>query len=416
MGKLTNLSRKEYRAESVPKGELSFYPTGFQQLDLMIGKDKYEEKPDGTYSEEPIVKIRGLKTGCVLTSIGAPSTGKSTITGNIAGNILRPFDEGGELHYMSVETGGMTEDRLRNLTKFSSERYDRDVRIHPPSVCSIEFLESLVGSIIEDKLQNPDKFRYVGTNLVGEQHEMYKPTIIIVDSWSEIGPEGLYDKEISNAYHAMKANKNGVVLEKITKKIERYNIMIFMIAHITKAVSMDMFSTPKKIYKNMKHTDKIVGGAKIQFHTRVGIFFDKYEELKEDKINKILGEEHKITHVVKCVLWKNTHGIVKNDERSTMSMALHEIYGFDPFMGLVYDLMTKFDLVNRRKIKLLDGEEIAVKKNADVINLIMTDPRVQEKVKKLMRDYYSVYLDTRLSPEEKNLEKRRAEISDMLLF
>ena len=162
------------------------YPTGFMTIDFFLGRNN-----PSRVDKDKIIKNRGLRDGVLFTIGGTTHKGKSVFAMNIAGNIVRPFIQKGMpswIEYFTPEEGleadwmqvccGLGNDAIRNNLIRITHRHKKHT--------STEGLFKLVMDLYKLKTEAPDKFMYDTINMDGEPTKKYVPTVLVVDSWTQL--------------------------------------------------------------------------------------------------------------------------------------------------------------------------------------------------------------------------------------
>jgi len=400
-----------YDKDSIKR--LCDYRTGFTVIDLMTGKDNYNKDTGELEST-----TRGLRTGSILTIAGDPSTGKSTLALNISGNIIRQY--GGEIHYLFAENGAMTDKWMQQTLNIpNDEMFNKTLTVHETDVVTTEYIEKLITKIVDEKKNNKD-WRTKRKSVAGMDVKEYPPTILILDSWSELMPEMLLDdkKSFNNVVDATKVRRNNYMLNRYSKLFSRYNIMMFIILQVTdkKDLSGGYGAGNFKVsFKGLSHKIQLIGGKKIQFYTVVGLYLNKYEAHKPDDMAKLFGDNaERIGHVVQASMWKNKYGTVKTDKKFNIGLVFDEQLGFVPEMSLVYDIIHRLKLaaVAGGGNRIMDGIKF---KGKDMISEMQANPELMTVIQNKLKEVFKPFIDTRLSVRDKELMAERDNVQNTFL-
>lgn len=386
------------------------YRTGFIALDLMTGKDNYNEETGELEST-----VRGLRTGSILTIAGDPSTGKSTLALNISGNIIRNY--GGEIHYLFAENGSMTNKWMQQTLNISDEQmFNKILTVHDTDVVTTEYVEDLIRKIVEEKEANKS-WRTKQKSSAGIDVKEYPPTILILDSWSELMPAILLEekKNFNNVVDATKVRRNNYMLNRFSKLFAKYNIMMFIILQTTdkKDLSGGYGAGNFKVaFKNLSHKIQLIGGKKIQYYTIVGLFLNKYEAHKADDMTKLFGDNaSRIGHVVQASLWKNKYGTVKTDPKFNIGLVFDNNLGFVPELSLTYDIIHRLKLATPAGggYRKMNGIKFMGK---NMISEMQKNPELMAVIQSELKKVFKPFIDTRLTDKGKELMKERDAIQE----
>ena len=181
----------------------------------------------------------------------------------MASNIVRPFPNGCVFHY-DLE-GGTNYTRITALSKYTPSEMKEGKYILRQSNCSIDEIKLTIAKIYNEKVNNPDTYRYdTGkVNEFGETIYMYEPTCMVIDSVPSMHSyvnENTKDgqktlEEISTQTDKMRLTAEiGRFLAESLEMLKNANIILFLINHIKEKPGMGVPQAPELPYLKQNET------------------------------------------------------------------------------------------------------------------------------------------------------------------
>lgn len=320
------------------------YRTFFPSIDMYTGKN--------VEVAGEIRKIRGFRDGWCVTYTGPSHSGKTALAVQIAANIVRPFPESSHIEYISTEDA-QDEVWLSSLTGFKfdpearmkkrkgdlpRDEFEARVKVTPSSASSTGYLQETIEAIYDTKVNNPDVYAYEDTAISGQKVTKYVPTVVVVDSYSQLVDNTLLAKEeLSEMFHAQKALKNKNMLYKIKGKCRKANILLFFIAHKGEKIQTGYAPDPKA-WRGMSNKEAIKMDKQAQYESDFILDLKKYSYPKEDKIGAKIGasamDNTTVSHAVQTVIIKNRAG----SDNVSLNLAFVKERGFDPLLSILTDI------------------------------------------------------------------------------
>jgi RecA/RadA recombinase len=265
------------------------YKTGFPSVDYFLGyKVNVHNENDEIVDQYNSI---GISSGCYVTLIGKPSTGKTTIAIQIASNIVRPFESGSVIHYDLEKAMNFT--RIQNLSRFSMREIEDGKYILKKGITSIQDIKSAIMKIYFEKTKNPEKYMYdTGKkDEFGNEIRIYQPTCVIIDSipmlsskMSENDKKDIQKLEdISSQTDRMRLTAEiGRFYSELQQYISEANIIVFSINQIKTNPGMGIVKSPSEILY-LNQDEALPGGKAPQFLANylfkfVAIGGEKYKE------------------------------------------------------------------------------------------------------------------------------------------
>ena len=247
------------------------YPLGFPLLDQMLGARYIRVMPDGSTVEDVHI---GVPAGTFTIFCGQTSSGKTTAAIQAACNIVEPFGEKACVIHRDGEKS-TPYDRVQTLTGWSSDQIEKQYLIERDSSTWESVLKEIT-LIAHDKEAAGEEMMYnTGQyDIWGNEQKYYIPTVIIVDSLGKF----LSENEATDIINGLTAGGRGAIyagnfFRNALEYLYKYNINVFVIAHIDDAMpDMRGMSKPKQM-TYMPTGKYLAGGHKTKLSTSSIIYF-----------------------------------------------------------------------------------------------------------------------------------------------
>lgn len=251
------------------------YKTGFPIIDYYLG---YMVKVVDPMTDEVIKSYPcvGISAGSYNMFAGPTSSSKTTLTVQIAANIVRNFENGFVMHY-DLE-GACNYTRIKTLTKFTTKQIDDGKYIIKQGDSSIDEMYESIMDIYFEKRSNPDKYKY-DTGMVDEFNKpiiMFQPTVVILDS---IPTMSTYINEDNKAerkkieelegstYSNRLAKEITQFLVKLLPRLKAANIILLAINQVKDKIDIGFSKSPAEIL-HMKQNWALPGGKAVKFYAQ----------------------------------------------------------------------------------------------------------------------------------------------------
>lgn len=270
-------SLKDYRMKNEIEQNVS-YPTGFLGFDYLNGTIIHVKSDDMDFTYNSV----GIVDGSMVTVIGRTGCGKTTWIMQSAGDIVRPFPTSC-IYHDDIE-GGIVQSRKEMLLKMSGKTLAEHYIARNSGITAENFYERI--KMIHDlKMENRDAYEY-DTGLFDEMgNRIYKlePTVYILDSLALLMPEKYADEEeLSGQMSTTAAAKtNSSIFRRIIPMLKAANILLFVVNHITEAVSINPMARKKAQTAYLKPDESVGGGRVALYVTNLLIRMDDNSKLKE---------------------------------------------------------------------------------------------------------------------------------------
>ena len=291
------------------------YSTGFLTIDFLNG---YILNINGRQYFQV-----GITDGSINAVIAISGAGKSTICAQWAANIVRPFKT--SCVFMDNAEVGMTLSRLRQITGFSQEEFQRRFVVRDAGITT-ESIYDRVKLIHDIKVDHADEYAY-DTGIkdeYGKPITKFEPTVYILDSLKAILPKRLSEDEGTNMNGATTARINSDVFLRLVPMCREANIIMLVINHITQK-GIGSIMPQKSDIAYLKQNESLPGGKTTSTYLQNNIFrLDQKSKLK-------LGEAFDIDGGIVSV------DIVKsrtNKAGKSASLVFDQNVGYDPDLSL----------------------------------------------------------------------------------
>jgi RecA/RadA recombinase len=287
MGLLNEQIKKEHKKIKAEPGSVDntlSVPTGFDIIDYAAGTEQATKDGDEFFNI-------GHPMGKILMFIGNSQTGKTTLAVQMAYNAIKDL-HGDVLIFDYERSFNDARNRITNITGCNEEFYDNNFVIYKNSDLTSEFLKDTIFKIaaMKEEMGKDGMVEYYDLN--GEETLIYPPTIFILDSVSVMKTKAMLDnsdKETSNMAGAQVAKGNSELLTSITHLLERYNISLYAIGHITTAISINPYDTKPPKLPGLDKSENVPGGNKFLYLASFIYRLNQGKELKDDKDLNIAG-------------------------------------------------------------------------------------------------------------------------------
>lgn len=365
-----------------------YYPCGFRNIDVLIGTNIYD-------SDDKLIRAnRGFGSGTWNTVAGPSGIGKTTFAIQMGANITKPLiDLGAKLFVLDVE-GGFTVDRIKAIANYSDNE-TRCITIVEDTPY-IESVGELINSIIEFKKKY--NLKYKAKNAYNQDIEIYVPTVFVIDSLTQMPSQTVYEEEKQNPTDALhQAGAIDKLFKLYRRKMIEYNIIVFSICAITEEINMaNPMARPKKRWKGLPATVKILGGRKNAYNSDIGILMDSYEEATKDKLDtkvSFLDSNYSIN----CILFKSRQGLDALEFNLIASLQNE----FNALASFIYECQNLKIIESAGSVKKIQGLDTNIR-TQDLITKFKEDPEVRKALYKAYDEYRRNTLDsTRKTKEQR---------------
>lgn len=297
------------------------YSTGFLNFDFMNGTVVHVRSENRNHNYYSV----GIQDGSLIMLIGRSGCGKTTWAVQTASNIIRPFATTCIFHD-DIE-GGLTEYRKELLSGFHGDELKNRYISRNTGITAENFYERI--KMIHDlKLNNREEYEYDTGCFDSHGDRMFKlePTVYILDSVALLMPEKYTDEEeLSGSMSSTAAAKtNSMSFKRIVPMLKAANIILLMINHINKAISINPMMKQKAQVSYLKQDESLPGGNTIVYLTNLLLRFDDNSKFKEDEAFGIPG------NLVDITLVKSRN----NRAGKTCTLVFDQNRGFDPELSL----------------------------------------------------------------------------------
>lgn len=239
----------------------------------------------------------------IYTFFGESETGKTSLLIQLAGSLVNNYS-GSNMVFIDAE-GNCGPERIIGLNNWNNYEYVTKCLYIPPSPpITVNRVYDIIRRIAHSKANKKGKIELVTPYInqyTGKFIEVYPPTVVVLDSLPSLvisqsleeSVDGDKDfkeiEQISNNIDGMReAKDNTNFLRKVKGLLDEYNIILFMVNHISKEVPMGMFDKPKKFHPLLKSGEKLKGGNE-QIFQSFGLFRISQKEMIDER-NPIYGD------------------------------------------------------------------------------------------------------------------------------
>ena len=216
------------------------YSTGLLPLDYANGF--WYEVEDEKTGEKKHIPITGVIGGTFITIVGTTGSGKTTLADFIGYSIIKRFEDGYMAHIDTERTA--LKPRICKITGADPE--DPRISLHKSNVY-IEDVLKMIDAIAEEKEAGGDMYRYEvkGKSYNGKPYKVYVPTVFIIDSLVSFYRKDANTEDLgTNMDGAREAKDIANFYNKCLANMQKYNITIICVNHLTPKVEADRFAAP----------------------------------------------------------------------------------------------------------------------------------------------------------------------------
>lgn len=293
------------------------YPTGFLNLDFA---NSFIQNVNGVLRYE-----LGLTDGSINMIISDSGVGKTTLTTQIASNIIKRFKTS-VVFYEQAEVGTHIQ-RIKNLSGLNDEEFNKRFIVRDAGI-TIESVYERVKMVHDIKINNQSQYIYdTGIrDYYGNPIFKFEPTIFIVDSVKMVLSKKNADSdESNNMAAATNAKANSEYYTKMVPMCRAANIIMILINHITTDINTG-FLPKKSELPYLKQGEHISGGKTLTYIQNNILRLDIRSKLKPEEGFGISGS------VVNIDIVKSR---TNKSNRARCSLVFDQEIGYDPDLSLL---------------------------------------------------------------------------------
>ena len=272
-------------------------PTGMDVIDYACGS--VNETDEGDYVEN------GIPMGKIIMYVGQSQSGKTTKAIQDAHKIAVDSGLNGDIIIADFERSlSKVKQRVMNITGCDEETFDDTYTIFRNDDLTTESLKEIICNIAEEKEAMGKTAMTQWYNSNGEEITIFTPTIVIIDSIPTMRCKELLEKSTldSNMAGATIAKANSGFVKSILHLLERYNITIMGVGHITVKVNINPYDVKPPLVPGLKSDENIPGGNSFIYYASYIFKLWSGETVKADKGLYVAGR------IVNCSILKTRSG------------------------------------------------------------------------------------------------------------
>ena len=236
------------------------YSTGFLSIDYLNGTCVHVNGKDRQFE----YNATGIVDGSTNTFCGRSGSGKSSLTTQIAGNIIRPFIKKGLPAALFIDDleGSLPQSRKEFLLGLTEEELENHVIVRNFGITT-ENVFDRIKTLRDEKVNNRKTYEY-DTGLYdtyGNRIFKLVPTVYLLDSLPMLLPEDLAeDDDLGGSMSASSiAKTNTMLFKKISQWCKEANIIFFTVNHILEDIQMGFIPKAAQI-SGLKQGERLPGG------------------------------------------------------------------------------------------------------------------------------------------------------------
>lgn len=259
---------------------LGVIQSGFPLIDygLGFGVDIYQDRE---WKEREVHK--GILEGSYMIITGDSGTGKTTLASQLAGNIIRPYDQG-MVYYFDLERATILS-HIMDITRYQSFEFDEDNPKHRWTIsqnpADAETIQKTILRIYMEKMANPEKYTITlnQKDSYGNPIVTMQPSVVVIDSIPMIG--SVLDanvakdaRKMETALTQMDAAQTAGAFKRMMKMVlgpmKKTNIILIGITHLGVKINSNPMIPNKKDFRSLGQ-DEIIAGGKMNTYGATNI-------------------------------------------------------------------------------------------------------------------------------------------------
>ena len=348
------------------------YSTGLLPLDYTNATYiKVKDPETGQIKKKIVPGIIGGKHSII---IGGTGSLKTTLAQFIAGNIVRPFEDGIIVHADAEKTA--LKQRFADVAHLPMD--DRRL-ILQNNHTKIEDVMDIINRIADKKDKAGDRYKYEVKNMTydGKPFLAYVPSVIIIDSiYNFMSKEVEQDKLAGNMDGGRGARILNDFFRKTTDVMNEFNISCISINHIHDSINTNMFQPKKKQMMLLKENETIPGGHN-QLYQALNVFRNTYNKSNRYDESDVGFSGAKVN--IQIAKTKTT------DVGASIDVAFNGPIGFDPYFTL-FEFADSIGLIEGRnpylRIKGIEDVKFARK---NFVNTLLSDGDFRNEFYNILR-------------------------------
>lgn len=348
----------------------------------------------------------GFDGGSIIGIIGKSGSGKSSAGLEIAYSMVKDYEEGQIIH-LDYERASKTDSRIKTISGWDDNTLKKKYKKLSRDIYS-ETIYKLVKGInkIKNDPTNYEKIKIDSGKVDSEGNPIYvlPPTVILIDSWAVVIPKDINEEEeLSGSMSASSiAKTNNSIIKRLTGAIEKGNITLIIVNHITKKIDINQFSKTQPDINYLKPDESIPGGSSMLYLCNNILRLTTSSKLDKDS-----------TYGVKGFMVKGEFVKSRSSEAGVpFEMVFEQSTGFD-------NVLT--NLANFKSLNLLKGSPRAyyLEDCPDIKFTLKTfkdkyyeNEELRNVVDRMVKENYSELIKTRNKTRLNNLETSEEEYED----
>lgn len=231
MNKISDMIEEEGLGE-----EINYTPVYSSGIDVMDYRNGRIEDDEVTV---------GFDGGKIIAVIGKSGSGKTSLAIKMACSIVEDFEDGAIIHYDFERATNAS--RIKAISGWSSETVKKKYKNLNRDIYSESIFQVVKG--IDATKNSPEVYDEIkiDTGKVDKKgNPIYTlpPTVVLIDSWALMMPKDISEEEkLSGSMSATSIAKvNNSVIKRIVGPLERGNIILLVINHITQKIEINAFA------------------------------------------------------------------------------------------------------------------------------------------------------------------------------
>lgn len=423
------------------------HPTGFMHLDYGCGSylTVYDENEVPLYNYHNI----GITSGSVNSVLSKSQGGKTTLTIQMAANILEPYirscyydryikeiqktlppakakeivQQGFPIIEIADTEKTLPLDFVKKLTHYTNKQLKRHVVIR--EITTDKDLIKLIERHIAFKVKYMSPTICPMLDIFGHPIYEYPPTVIICDSTSQLiledvddpdkigskkdGLSAVYDAAIKGPAGAQRAKVISALYSQMVNYAKRYNIIIFSINHINKMPAM--MGIPVKQFRGLRAGETIGGGERAIYLSSSMLRLDVIKSIGNKSASQVnLGDD--VTGHVAIASWIKSKS---NSKANNCQLVFTNINGYDNLLSSLWFAKEREELAKKGNKFYVNGYPQYPFTLKDYLDVFGDHPELFSAFYDQLRDQCEPMLDNPDRAQRKNrqmMEQIRKDIHE----
>lgn len=316
---LMNTLKKDFAAKKIGSlnEQYAGFSTGIDLFDYANGQRFENVDDEGNTFEDMNI---GIPSGRIIMAVGASGSGKTTLLSQFANGVVLPYVDAGAGVFHNDFERATRWPRLTSVLKTRKSELEQHYILLNEDIDTETMFEQIV-AISKEKIANKKDYMIdVPSPLEdGRSTKILTPTVVMIDSSSAMFTKRLIEDENlkGQSLGSQQALANSEFYKKSVAYMENANVILMIVGHITKKISMGPMDRPTATINYLKADENIPGGGAALYMSDTLLRLKPSTKLDEDKDYGIKGFKVDMTFIksrsnsagrVFTLIYDQTHG------------------------------------------------------------------------------------------------------------